>query len=148
MNTFVFVLAAASAVALVHGATVKPAGNPVREKVVALSKKCAADSKATPDQAKIAFSQDLPKTETERCYLECLYTGVGAVKDGGFNVEGAKKLASNRFTNSNELGLANKLIESCAKEVAKKEGEKCSLGHSIRECFVKHGKEVNFFPSS
>uniref|UniRef100_A0A146MBZ0 Uncharacterized protein n=1 Tax=Lygus hesperus TaxID=30085 RepID=A0A146MBZ0_LYGHE len=83
-----------------------------------------------------------------QCYLQCVYTGVGVIKDGKFSEEGGKKLVALRFHDAKEKELANKLIATCAKEIKAKDGEKCSLGRAVRECFVNHGKQVNFFPSA
>ncbi|XP_014243718.1 uncharacterized protein LOC106663413 [Cimex lectularius] len=120
----------------------------VKEKVLALSKKCAADNKVSADQAKLAFTQNLPKDEHERCYLECVYTGVGVVHSGAFSLDGANKLVAARFTNPKEKEAAGQLVSTCAKEITQKGGEKCSLGHTVRECFVRHGKQVDFFPTA
>nr|SAJ59017.1 putative odorant-binding protein [Triatoma brasiliensis] len=145
MKTALSILAVCLVIAYVNGAA---APNNVKDKVGALAKKCAADHKANQEQAKIAFTQKLPTDEVERCYLECVYTGVGVIQGGEYSVEGSKKLATQRFSDAKEHETVNKLIDTCSKEVTKVKDEKCSLGRTVRECFVKHGEKVHFFPSA
>uniref|UniRef100_A0A224XNA0 Putative odorant-binding protein n=1 Tax=Panstrongylus lignarius TaxID=156445 RepID=A0A224XNA0_9HEMI len=145
MKTALSILAVFLVIAYVYGAA---APNGVKEKVGALAKKCAADHKANQEQAKIVFSQKVPADEVERCYLECIYTGVGIVQGDEYSVEGSKKLAAQRFTDPKEHETVNKLIDTCSKEVTKAKDEKCSLGKAVRECFVKHGEKVHFFPTA
>uniref|UniRef100_A0A0K8SW73 Uncharacterized protein n=2 Tax=Lygus hesperus TaxID=30085 RepID=A0A0K8SW73_LYGHE len=137
MHAAFVLIGSALLVAFVSGA---PSAN-VKEIVQNVSKKCAAETKASPEQAKIAVSQHIPKDDVERCYLQCVYTGVGVIKDGKFSEEGGKKLVALRFHDAKEKELANKLIATCAKEIKAKDGEKCSLGRAVRECFVNHGNK-------
>nr|AXU25082.1 odorant-binding protein 17 [Cyrtorhinus lividipennis] len=145
MQNTLFLVASALLIAFVAAAPNKPS---VKDLVQGVSKKCAAQTKASAEQSKLAFSQGIPKDETEKCYLECVYSGVGLIKDNKFNDQGGKKLVELRFQEAKQKELANKLIATCAKEIAAKENEKCSLGRAVRECFATHGKQVNFFPSA
>lgn len=75
--------------------------------------------------------------------LNVFHLFVVQVVDNKFSVEGGKKLALARFQKPEEREMANQLIETCGKEVSAQQGEKCSLGKTVRECFVKHGKSVS-----
>nr|AYN07348.1 odorant-binding protein 7 [Yemma signatus] len=134
----------------VSGATVKAdeARQKIKENVHALTEACKNTAKLTSDQAKIASNQGIPKTEAEKCFLDCVYQGLNITKDGKFNELAAKGLAQVRFgASQDELSKANHMIDTCAKEIVVKDtNEKCALGRLIRECFVKHGNKINFFP--
>ncbi|XP_073973864.1 uncharacterized protein isoform X2 [Rhodnius prolixus] len=120
----------------------------IKEQVEALTEACKTQTKLTPDQTKIATNMAVPKTEPEKCFLECIYNGIGLTKDGAFNEQGARVLAQQRFTGApDDLAKANTMIEACTKEVVVKDAnEKCGLGRLVRECFVKNGVKINFFP--
>nr|AOV87036.1 odorant-binding protein 19 [Halyomorpha halys] len=132
-STIVFVVC----IALAQGAA-------VQDQVTAIAKKCASEHKMSEEQAKIIFSLVVPKTPEENCYMECIYIGAGVMKDGKYSVEGAKKLADQRFTGADEKTAAVKLIETCKSVSAG--SEKCGLAKSVRECFVKNGNNISFFP--
>ncbi|KAK9501206.1 hypothetical protein O3M35_002276 [Rhynocoris fuscipes] len=146
MKSTISLLSFLLVIAYVYGAAAPATA--VKDKVLAASKKCAADAKVNQEQAKIAFSQKIPSEESEKCYLECVYKAFDVIQNDSFSVEGSKKLATVRFTDPKEHEIVNKLIDTCGKEVTKAKDEKCSLGRTVRECFVKYGKEVNFFPSA
>ncbi|KAL1117104.1 hypothetical protein AAG570_004432 [Ranatra chinensis] len=143
----------------VDGSTKSPqTRQQLKEQVAALAENCKSVAKITPEQAKIATNQAVPKTEAEKCFLGCIYDGIGLAKDGQFNEAGARSLAQLRFGSSpDELGKANTMIEACAKEaVAKDSSEKCAIGRLLRECFLKNGAkdpngsfhlEIPFIPS-
>ncbi|KAE8573135.1 uncharacterized protein [Halyomorpha halys] len=135
ISSFIFFVVC---LALAQGAT-------VQEQVSAIAKKCAAENKVSAEQAKIAYAVVVPKTQEESCYLECIYTGAGVIKDGKFVVDGAKKLSAQRFTNAAEKTAADSVIDTCGKEVSAGK-DKCALGKAVRECFVKNGKNISFFP--
>nr|AXS78207.1 odorant-binding protein 22 [Adelphocoris lineolatus] len=120
----------------------------IKEQVGALTEACKSQSKITGEQAKIVATQAIPKTEAEKCFLECIYTGLQLTKDGKFNEPAARALAQKRFGNApDDLQKANSMITACVKEVVVKDtNEKCALGRLIRECFVKNGAKINFFP--
>nr|ATU82918.1 secreted Odorant Binding Protein Family protein [Pristhesancus plagipennis] len=120
----------------------------IKEQVENLIESCKSQHKLTPEQAKIATDVVVPKTEAEKCFLDCIYSGLSLTKDGAFNEAGAKMLAQQRFANSpDELAKANTMIDTCTKEaIVKDANEKCALGRLIRECFVKHGAKIQFFP--
>ncbi|KAF6201438.1 hypothetical protein GE061_005886 [Apolygus lucorum] len=120
----------------------------IKEQVATLTGACKTQTKLTGEQAKIVASQAIPKTEAEKCFLECIYQGLQLTKDGKFNEPAARALAQKRFGNAPEdLQKANTMIDICVKEVVvKDENEKCALGRLIRECFVKNGAKINFFP--
>nr|AHF71061.1 odorant-binding protein 30 [Lygus lineolaris] len=120
----------------------------IKEQVEALTGACKSQTKITGEQAKIVATQAIPKTEAEKCFLECIYTGLQLTKDGKFNEPAARALAQKRFGNAPEdLTKANSMIDTCVKEVVVKDlNEKCALGRLIRECFVKNGAKINFFP--
>ncbi|CAH1389174.1 unnamed protein product [Nezara viridula] len=120
-------------------------GGAVHDHVSGIAKKCAGETKVSADQAKIAYAVVNPKTEEESCYLECIYKGVGVIKDNKFSLDGAKKLSAQRFTDANEKKAADQLIDTCNKEVSAGSG-KCALGKAVRECFIKNGKNITFFP--
>nr|WVD93596.1 odorant binding protein 19 [Graphosoma rubrolineatum] len=120
-------------------------GSEVQNMVLSIAKKCAAETKVSEDQAMIAYAVVAPKTVEESCYLECIYKGTEVIKDGKFNVEGAKNIAVKRFTDAAEKTAANNLIDTCGKEVSPG-SDKCAAGKAVRECFVKHGKNISFFP--
>ncbi|KAE8573295.1 uncharacterized protein [Halyomorpha halys] len=120
----------------------------IKEQVLALTESCKTSTKITGEQAKIVSNQAIPKTEAEKCFLECMYNGLNITKDGKFIEISAKGLAQHRFANSpDELTKANNMIETCTKEaIVKDANEKCAIGRLVRECFVKHGSKINFFP--
>nr|BCX55340.1 odorant-binding protein 4 [Plautia stali] len=138
MQSITSVVVVVAFLALAQGAS-------VQDQVTVVAKKCAGETKVSAEQAKIAYAKVGPKTEEESCYLECIYKSVDVIKDGKFNVEGAKKLSAQRFSNANEKKAADQLIDTCGKEVAAGTG-KCGLGKAVRECFIKNGKDVSFFP--
>ncbi|BET02443.1 Hypothetical protein NTJ_15261 [Nesidiocoris tenuis] len=120
----------------------------IKEQVEALTEACKTQSKITGEQAKIVATQAIPKTEPEKCFLECIYSGLQLTKDKAFYEPAARALAHKRFGSSpEELQKANSMIDVCVKEIVVKDtNEKCALGRLIRECFVKHGAKINFFP--
>nr|SAJ59021.1 putative odorant-binding protein [Triatoma brasiliensis] len=120
----------------------------IKEQVEALTETCKTQAKLTPEQTKIATNMAVPKTEAEKCFLECIYNGIGLTKEGAFYEQGARTLAQQRFMGApDDLAKANTMIEACTKEVVVKDAnEKCGLGRLVRECFVKNGAKINFFP--
>ncbi|XP_014243796.1 uncharacterized protein LOC106663458 [Cimex lectularius] len=120
----------------------------IKAQLHALSEGCKTKTEISAEAAQISINQQIPKTEPEKCYLECIYNGMGLAKDGQFNEKGARVLAQKRFAESSEeLSKANLMIEACSKEaVVKDTTEKCAIGRMIRECFVKNGAKINFFP--
>nr|ARJ35771.1 odorant binding protein 6 [Cyrtorhinus lividipennis] len=120
----------------------------IKEQVAALTETCKTQSKITGEQAKIVATQAIPKAEPEKCFLECIYKGLQLTKDNKFNEPAARALAQKRFgSNAEELQKANIMIDTCVKEIVIKDtNEKCVLGRLIRECFVKNGAKINFFP--
>nr|AYP30805.1 OBP6 [Corythucha ciliata] len=122
----------------------------IKQQVDALTEQCKTQVKLTPEQAKIVSNQAIPKTEPEKCFLECLYNGLQLTKDNKFNEQAARALAQKRFSTSpDELAKANTMIDACAKEVVVKDtNEKCVMGRLVRECFVKNGAKINFFPKA
>ncbi|XP_075229125.1 uncharacterized protein LOC142328877 [Lycorma delicatula] len=122
----------------------------IKEQLAALTQSCKTSSHATPDDIKIISSETVPKTDGEKCFLQCIYNGLGIVKNDQFSVEGSKILAQKRFSSSpDELAKANQMIEICSKEAVKKDSkEKCPMGRQVRECFVKNGAKINFFPKA
>nr|AYN07351.1 odorant-binding protein 10 [Yemma signatus] len=128
-------------VALTQGAAVK-------DQIAAIGKKCVAETKLSPDRAGIAFNQEIPKTDSEKCFLECVYKGAGVVVDNKFSLAGSEKMVKATFAGTPQEAVAHKLVQTCDKLIAPKAGENCSLGRVVRECFVNNGKSVNFFPSA
>nr|QHI06952.1 odorant-binding protein 6 [Helopeltis theivora] len=120
----------------------------LKEQVAVLTEGCKTQTKITAEEAKIVATQTIPKTENEKCFLECVYSGLQLTKGGRFYEPAARALAHKRFGSSpEELQKANSMIDICVKEIAaKNENEKCALGRLIRECFVKNGAKINFFP--
>nr|AXS78205.1 odorant-binding protein 20 [Adelphocoris lineolatus] len=107
---------------------------------------CNKDIKATPEQSEIVSKfKEVPKDETEKCLLECIYIKTGGIDaDGKYSVEGFNKLIDMKYK-GDENTNAKKINTDCAKKAVSKEGEKCSLGGSIRECFAAAAKENDFF---
>nr|AGZ04923.1 odorant binding protein 4 [Laodelphax striatellus] len=143
--------------ALIASTTLSPASNEtdaaraaIKEQLAKLTESCKTSSQANSDEAKIIGTESVPKTEGEKCFLQCVYTGLGIVKNEQFSVEGAKLLAQKRFGSfPEELEKANQLIETCSKEAVKKDSkDKCPMGFLIRQCFVKNGQKINFFPKA
>ncbi|KAI5734206.1 hypothetical protein M8J77_003797 [Diaphorina citri] len=117
------------------------------QKVNAVATKCKTELNSPPEAVALLGARSLPTDEKQRCFLECVYKNLGIVKDNKFSPEGSKALAAQRFK-GDELTKANKLVETCAKEVVVAAGntEKCALGKSVRSCFVKNGEKIpNFF---
>nr|QVN29857.1 odorant binding protein 11 [Nilaparvata lugens] len=115
---------------LITSTTLSPASNEsdaarsaIKEQLAKLTESCKTSSQANSDDAKIIGTESVPKTEGEKCFLQCVYTGLGIVKNDQFSVEGARLLAQKRFgAFPEELEKANQLIETCSKEGISEEG--------------------------
>lgn len=124
----------------------------IKNQVEALVAKCKDTNNITPNEAKIAASLDVPKTENERCFLQCIYEDLGIVQDGKFSAAQSKTLAQMRFgKNPEDLNKAFTLIDNCARDIELDSkttisNEKCKLGGVVRECLVKYNSQLNFFP--
>ncbi|KAF6201414.1 hypothetical protein GE061_005862 [Apolygus lucorum] len=107
---------------------------------------CQQEVKATPEQLKIYDNfKDVPKDDVENCLMECMYTKTGGIgADGKYSVEGFKKLVDMKYKGE-ENTKAKKIAADCEAKAAPKEGEKCSMGRTIRECLAAATKENEFF---
>nr|AYP30806.1 OBP7 [Corythucha ciliata] len=125
----------------------KPAPKDV---IKSLAQRCAGQFQLPPEKATLAFKDELPQNEDEMCYFQCMYEGVRIINDSAYNKDGAMKYAKVIFEKPEDFEKASKVIQQCDKDIVKKTDgkDKCGLGKSVRDCFVKNGKEVNFFPHS
>nr|XP_018908404.1 PREDICTED: uncharacterized protein LOC109037965 [Bemisia tabaci] len=139
MKSSIAVLAVLSVFACVQAQDAK-------QKVAAVAEKCKTEVRGGHDVLKIVGTSELPKTEEQRCFLECVYKNLQLIVDDKFAEPGAKRLMMMKYgSNPDQLKIAQTEIETCAKEVKPTAGMKCSLAHNIRQCFAKEGQKHNFY---
>nr|AHF71037.1 odorant-binding protein 10 [Lygus lineolaris] len=111
-----------------------------------IHEECIKETKATPEQAKIVFNyKDVPKDDGEKCFMECVYKKSGGIDaNGKYSIEGFNKLVDMKYKGEENAG-AKMIVKDCSSKVAPKEGEKCSVGRTIRECLSAASKENEFF---
>ncbi|XP_050530544.1 uncharacterized protein LOC126899557 [Daktulosphaira vitifoliae] len=123
----------------------------LKQKLNTIAVKCKDELRAPQEIMALVSNTVLPQNEQQRCYLECLYKNLNLIKNNKFSVADGKMLAQIRFTNQpDELKKAISIIEICEKEaiIDPKSTEKCVAGRVIRQCFVKNGEKINFFPKA
>lgn len=147
--------AAAAAAAGVNGTTPKPKPAEgqvaLKQKLNSIAVKCKDELRAPQEIMALVSNTVLPQNEQQRCYLECVYKNLNLIKNNKFNAADGKTLAQIRFANQpEEHKKAVTIIENCAKEaiIDPKTTEKCAAGRVIRNCFVKNGEKINFFPKA
>ncbi|XP_014243730.1 uncharacterized protein LOC106663425 [Cimex lectularius] len=117
---------------------------PIKSALKDLSAKCIAENNAPLGSFKLLGGRSVLSDESEQCYLECIYRGLGLINDQSLDVTVAKRLADKRYKNNNDLDQAYKVIDSCA-QVRALSGVKCGLGVSVRRCILEFGKMNNFY---
>ncbi|XP_050439770.1 uncharacterized protein LOC126845215 [Adelges cooleyi] len=123
----------------------------LKQKLNSIAVKCKDELRAPQEIMALVSNTVLPQNEQQRCYLECLYKNLNLVKNNKFSVVDGKALAQIRFANQpEEFKKAVAIIETCEKEavIDPKTTEKCAAGRVIRNCFVKNGEKINFFPKA
>ncbi|XP_039285822.1 uncharacterized protein LOC111058419 isoform X2 [Nilaparvata lugens] len=88
----------------------------------------------------------IPKSTVEKCFLKCVYKGLGIVaNDDTFVLEKIKEILK-ELLGGNAFKIAENVADICSSEIKVDPAEECSIGKSVRACFVKKGKELSFFP--
>jgi len=123
----------------------------LKQKLNTIAVKCKDELHAPQEIMALVSNTVVPQNEQQRCYLECVYKNLNLVKNNKFSVPDGKTLAQIRFANHpDEHKKAVAIIETCEKEaiIDPKTAEKCAAGRVIRNCFVKNGEKINFFPKA
>lgn len=121
----------------------------LKQKLNTIAVKCKDELRAPQEIMALVTNTVSPQNEQQRCYLECVYKNLNLVKNNKFSVSDGKMLAQIRFANRpDEHKKAVTIIEACEKEaiIDPKTSEKCAAGRVIRNCFIKNGEKINFFP--
>ncbi|VVC36644.1 Hypothetical protein CINCED_3A005053 [Cinara cedri] len=123
----------------------------LKQKLNTIAVKCKIELHAPQEIMALVSNTVVPQNEQQRCYLECVYKNLNLVKNNKFSVADGKTLAQIRFADQpEEHKKAVTIIETCEKEaiIDTKTTEKCAAGRVIRNCFVKNGEKINFFPKA
>jgi len=123
----------------------------LKQKLNTIAVKCKDELHAPQEIMALVSNTVVPQNEQQRCYLECVYKHLNLIKNNKFSVSDGKTLAQIRFANHpDEHKKAVTIIETCEKEaiIDPKTTEKCAAGRVIRNCFVKNGEKINFFPKA
>ncbi|XP_025422236.1 uncharacterized protein LOC112691966 isoform X2 [Sipha flava] len=121
----------------------------LKQKLNTIAVKCKDELHAPQEIMALVSNTVVPQNEQQRCYLECVYKNLNLIKNNKFSVADGKTLAQIRFAKQpDEHKKAVHIIETCEKEaiIDPKTTEKCAAGRVIRNCFVKNGEKINFFP--
>lgn len=123
----------------------------LKQKLNTIAVKCKDELHAPQEIMALVSNTVVPQNEQQRCYLECVYKNLNLIKNNKFSVDDGKAMAKIRFANQpEEHKKAVTIIETCEKEaiIDPKTTEKCTAGRVIRNCFVKNGEKINFFPKA
>lgn len=123
----------------------------LKQKLNTIAVKCKDELHAPQEIMALVSNTVVPQNEQQRCYLECVYKNLNLIKNNKFSVDDGKAMARIRFANQpEEHKKAVTIIETCEKEaiIDPKTTEKCAAGRVIRNCFVKNGEKINFFPKA
>nr|AYN07358.1 odorant-binding protein 17 [Yemma signatus] len=104
---------------------------------------CATETDVDLDKIfESAKNEQLPTTESGKCFVECVMEKSGMLEGGKVNVEKVREISEKHFGDTPELKeKADKVADICVAEVTNP-GGKCEFATALAACAMKRGKEM------
>ncbi|XP_039285823.1 uncharacterized protein LOC111058416 [Nilaparvata lugens] len=83
----------------------------------------------------------IPEGTVEKCFLACVYKGLGVVAPNDTFVPEKVKFIANQLLYGQNMKITKMVADACTTEIKADPDEKCSIGESFRACFIKKGMD-------